>query len=189
MSGLRKTQVGARDLLELDPGGDWIIWTPERARIERDLHAMVQSFEPIPNAAGVACADWLKRQSLGNDNSTKTWLHVLDGRVDGFFACCGGNVQLADEAINELGVLHRPTVPAFVVAWIAKSALSAVPGIYLMNMAYAIAREAAAKMGLTVLALDARDAATADRVWLREPYAFRQAKSPRARLWIPLDPA
>lgn len=177
------------DPTTVDPVGSWMKWTPERAAKRTDLVEAVERFEPVDHPAGHEAAKWLREEALDNDPSTKTYL-LFEGRdIQGFFACCSCEVRLSEQDAVGLRVPHYSRLPAFLVAWVARSCHSEAPGLHLMLTAYGLARSLAEDMGMVALALDPMDEAVA-KVWEAEPYSFQRCietggKRP-PRLWLPI---
>lgn len=187
-----KTLVTALETVEFEPIGSWTLWTPENAERRPDLYDAVRQFEPVDHPAGHEAAEWLQEQALRNDGSTKTYVLEHQDRLQGYFSCCAGTVNLTRQDSKGLHIIHRRELPAFILAWVARHAESTVPGIHLMLTAYGLARDLAQSMGMVAFALDPRDHAVA-KLWEGDPYGFQQCvthrdETPRRppRLWLPL---
>jgi hypothetical protein len=170
--------------------GEILLWTPATAAERAAAPAAVQGFESLDTSAGRAAAAWLRDEALENDPATKTYLVFSEGRVEGFFACCGGAVLLTVEDAAGLRVPHYEDLPAWILAWIARRRDGTVSGLQLMLTAYGLAREHARSLGLVALALDPLDDDVA-ALWRKAPYSFQtcipKRRGRRARLWLPLE--
>lgn len=175
----------------LTPVGEWVKWTPEEAERSPDLCAAVSRFDAVDTAMGEDAAAFLRDRALDNDGSTKTYLLVVEGEVEGFFSCCNGSVHLSQRQSRKLRVPHRKTLPAFVVAWIARRRGGSLGGAHLVLKAISVARQQRAHVGCVVLALDPGDPAVA-RLW-RERYEFEPCEPDDdheeglERLWLRID--
>lgn len=187
---MKASELEAIDLA-VPPVGEWVVWDPDEAERSPDLVAAVRRFVPVDCETGREAANFLIDRSLDNDPSTKTWLLLVDGEVEGFFACCNGSVRIEREHSRLLKVPHRRTLPAFIVAWIARRGGGPVGGEHLMLKAIGVAREQRRNVGSVVLALDPGDDQVA-RLWI-EKYGFRRClpeddlSSGSTRLFLPID--
>jgi len=172
--------------------GELLLWTPEEADAHPWLVGAVAAFESVDTDAGREAARWLQEDALDNDGSTKTYLIVDDGVVEGFFACCTGSVRITEAEAEGIGVDHHPELPAFLVAWVARRRDGALTGEALMLAAYGLARYLSESVGLVAFALDPLDEGIAV-VWEAPPYGLRRCKTTKGRfkpprLYIPLKP-
>lgn len=175
----------------------WHQWTPANAASEvyEDIGEAVEEFESLDTPAGQAATVWLKEHALPNHPSTITYLLVLGGRIEGYFALASSSVELTQRHRKQLKRGQRnypldPTQGASLVAWIAKHRDAVVSGRSLFLYAISVAREAADRQGTVAIVLDPYDDETAER-WA-EHYGFKRARTPggrRPRLWIPLHPS
>jgi hypothetical protein len=184
------TEATSRDATPEDhlttrlPG--WQLWTPAAAEENEGLHEAVERFQPLDHAAGHAAARWLKDESLDNDPSTRTHLLLADERVEGFFACSMTTVAISRRVLRaEAMPARRETVPAVLLAWIARHADSRIDGRDIVAVAYGLARHASANVGAVAFVLDPHDDPTAD-MWMSARYGFRRSKGEGKRLWLPL---
>ena len=172
----------------------WYHWTPANAEspVYGDIARGVAEFESLDTPAGQAATAWLKEDALPNHPSTITYLLVLGGRVEGYFALASSSVELTQRHRRQLKAGQKdypldPTQGATLVAWIAKHRDTVVSGRSLFVYAISIAQEAALLQGAVTFVLDPYDEETAER-WAQN-YGFKNARSPRGgspRLWIPL---
>jgi hypothetical protein len=173
------------------PLGEWVIWDPAEAERSPELVDAVARFQSMDCETGRKATRFLREDAVTNDGSTKTYLLIVDGEIEGFFACCNGSVRLHKEQSRALLVPHRETLPAFIVAWIARRRGGSVGGEHLMLKAIAVARQQRGHVGCVVLALDPGDANVA-RLW-REKYGFEPCEREAAgeegleRLWLRID--
>ncbi len=166
---------------------EWIIWDASTAAARTDIVAAVEAFESIGTPAGNDAARWLRVDALANDGSTRTWLLLAEGRVEGYVALCAGQVDLAATDVAALGLPPgRPRLPAILLAWIARHRQSSVSGKELIDIAYGIAQRVSRQIGAVAFALDPGDDAVAE-IWRAEPYGFRTASRGK-RLWLPISP-
>jgi hypothetical protein len=174
---------------QADYGERWVRWTPEKADREPALDAAVQAFEPVDNAAGRRCAEWLPREALRNHPSTVTHLLLVGGDVHGYFALCSGHARLSqrdrERAIgDERAHGFTPVQPVAHVAWLAKRRHTQISGLELITRAIGVALEVIdAGQGQIALSLNAFDDPTA-RMW-RDRYGFRRSQplDGRVNLW------
>jgi hypothetical protein len=178
----------------------WYQWTPDNAAnvAYEDIARGVAAFESLETQAGRAATAWLKDDSLPNHPSTITYLLVLDGRVEGYFALASSSLELTQRHRRQLkpgqkDYLIDPTQGASLVAWIAKHRDAVVSGRRLFLYAISVAKDAAAIQGAVAFVLDPYDQETAER-WV-ERYGFKSSRTPKRtqtqaeetpRLWIPL---
>lgn len=169
-------------------GEDWIRWTPETAA-EPDLADAVASFEGVDVPAGRAAAEWLRERALANHGSTVTYLMVVGGRVEAFYAICSASVQMTMRHRKEVGAGPHPSQPASLIAWLSKARDSDVDGETILLHALGVAQAVLDLQGNKVVVLDPYDEATAD-LWA-ERHQFRKTKADEGvtRLWHPLEPA
>jgi hypothetical protein len=197
-----------RALKAFEDGRDtWIRLAPEViADLGEDADTLleaVDAFRSLDNGAGEAAADWLRTKALPMHGSTITYVRLLDGEVEGFYALCSASVRLSmgdrRRLFREAGVsvLELPSLqPASLVAWIAKRAdASSDCGRQLLLHAFGSATSVAQIQGSIALVLDPFDEETA-RMWLsKRDVPFRRAARERGtddarprRLWTPLIP-
>lgn len=164
--------------------GEWVAWTPGRAREEPALRKAVAQFRSLDHSAGLRATRFLREHALAFDPVTRTHLLVIDGAVEAFVSLSSSVVRLSRRDAHQLDVVHRGELPATLLAWIAKRRGSEVPGFHVISTAYGLAREAAEIVGSVAFVLDAADEAT-HRIWTGPPYNFRSSREPN-RLWIPM---
>ncbi len=187
---MRSPKLEAIDL-SAPPVGEWVIWDPAEAERSPDLLEAVRRFEGLDCETGEEAANFLIDRALDNDPSTKTWLLVVDDEIEGYFACCNGSVRLGRQQSRMLRTPHRRTLPAFIVAWIARRRGGAVGGEHLMLKAIGVAREQRRQVGSVVLALDPGSEEAA-RIWV-EDYGFERClpdeddEAALARLFLRID--
>jgi hypothetical protein len=177
--------------LETDPRGRWTLLDRER-RDDEELVGKIETFQSLPNPAGIEAARWLREDAFDNDGLTKTRALVTDHRVEGFIATCFGSVDLTGGGRRRLSVprrLKRQQVPAFILCWVARHEESEIPGIQLMLTALGLAREAKRNSGLVAFALDPHDEAVSI-MWQGQPWHFRKCRErkgdPPTRLYLPV---
>jgi hypothetical protein len=175
-------------------GEDWIRWTPDTARAS-DLAAAVEAFEPVDRDAGHRAAEWLKTDALRNHGSTVTYLMVVGGRLEAFYAICSAQVRLTQRdrpalRSDEEELLLSPVQPASLLAWLGKHRDAEVDGHQVLLHALGTAQAVAELQGNIAFVLDPYDEQTAD-FWQRR-YGFRRSqeelRSGLRRLWMPLLP-
>jgi hypothetical protein len=115
---------------------------------------------------------------------------VIDHQVSGFYSLASAQVALRPQHRRSLGLDQSVvSVPAALVAWIAKDTRSEIDGADLLRHAAATARRAATLQASAVLVVDPYDDETA-LMW-RERFGFRSSGETGAlkRLWLPLHPS
>ena len=177
--------------------GLWYQWTPLNAgsAAYEDIAAAIEEFESLETPAGDAATVWLKQHALANHPSSITYLLLLDGRLEGYFAMVSSSLELTQRRRKTLRPGEKdypldPTQGASLVAWIARNRHGTLPGRHLVTYAISIALEVAAHQGTVALVLDPYDEATGNE-WAKK-YGFKSARTPdglRPRLWLPLHPA
>lgn len=160
--------------------GELKLWTPKVAHAEPELLEAVAAFGSVDTAAGREASRWLREKALPNDPSTRTYLIVDEGQVEGFFACCAGTIRITQTEAADLGVAHYPELPAFLLAWIARRGDGSVTGEALMLAAYGLARWLSQSVGMVAFALDPLDDKVA-AVWEAPPYGLQRCKPPKGR--------
>lgn len=168
----------------LPPRGEWIPWTPGRARDDEALRDAVARFSSLDHPAGLRATSFLHDASLADDPATRTRLLVIDGTVEAFISLASSVVSLLRSDVEHLAVAPGPELPATLLTWIAKRRGSDVPGFHILSTAYGIAREAAETVGSVAFVVDAADEPT-HRIWTRPPYNFRPTRRAN-RLWLPM---
>lgn len=182
---MRLRMKGGRDEPRSLPArGEWVAWTPGRARDEPALQEAVARFRSLDHPAGLRATKFLHDDALPFDPVTRTHLLVIDGAVEAFVSLMSTVVRLSHTDAARLDVAHHGELPATLLAWIAKRRGSDVPGFHVISTAYGFAREAAGTVGSVAFVLDAADEAT-HRIWTRPPYNFRTSRDPN-RLWLPM---
>lgn len=159
--------------------------------ISERLRQAFDEFESHDNPAGREAADWLKHCALPEHHTSRTTLHLGNGRIAGYHSLASAHVELANAERDAAGLRsERARVPATRLTWIAKDPRAPVTGRELFLHAVATARRAAQLQASAVLILDAHDDATAE-MWLGRPFGLRplaKAKNGK-RLWMPLGAA
>ena len=172
-----------------DIGQLWVPWDPDRAFGDERLAKAVSEFEPVPAPAGWAAARWLKEDALANHGLTVTYLALIGLRVEGFYAMCAGEIELASDQRKTLGYDH-PRQGVALVVWLARRNDGRLSGLELLAHAFVRAKLVAELQGLAGIAVDPFDAETA-AVWRAAPYRFLKTRTtlPNGlkRLWRPLS--
>ncbi len=166
----------------------WITLPRSAADVPTELRNAVDDFNAGERPAARAATDWLKSQALDRYETARTRLLVAERRVAGFYSLASAQVELRGQHRRELGLApDLVTVPAALVAWIARDASSATEGVELLLHAAATARRAAALQASALLVVDPFDDETA-QMW-RERFGFRASsqKGDPKRLWLPLN--
>jgi hypothetical protein len=181
---------GYLDFLDdyVDPGGDWVKWTPDVAEAEPEIGGAIETFQSRGNPAGQAATSWLREKALDNHPSTVTHLLMRNGKVEAFFALCSGHVKLSQSQrkrifrratqiypgrrLHELHLIQ----PVALIAWLAKAHDSDFPGDEILLQATATALEIIefVGQGQIGIALNPFDEETG-QFW-RERYGFRQSQ-------------
>ncbi|MBA3509795.1 MAG: hypothetical protein H0T19_06850 [Thermoleophilaceae bacterium] len=179
-------KVSGRGALQ---GEVFVLWRPDRAEKYPELVEAVEAFDPGPRPAAEAAATWLRDDGLRDPPESVARLYVASGKLLGFYALANGDVELTSSHRKKAD-LQRPTQPAVVLTWIAKSTEHEVEGGLLVAHATGVAREAAEISAATVFALDPFDEETAEMWRLK---GFRNSRTPvpgeagLKRMWIPLQ--
>ena len=181
---------------EFDDRGTWRRWLPTDSDEDlRAIGAAVEAFQAMDTDAGRDAEHWLKEQALNDHPSTVTWLYLLDGRLEGYYALSSTSVELTQRQRKKLTSWRRahplhPSQPASLIAWIAKHREAQIPGELLVLHATFIAGQVSELQGNIALVLDPYDDDVGE-MW-RTRYGFNTAAGPdssdgRKRLWLPLD--
>jgi hypothetical protein len=164
----------------------------------------VNNFESVPRPAGMAAATWLRERALDEYGSSVTYLMLLEGLVEAFYALSSAEVLLsgrdrkrmfAGVRANSYEVLPRQ--PASLIAWAAKRNGGCEGcGELILRHAFTSALEVAQSQGNIALVLDPYDEETAE-MWMKMGFVkFRRSAGARhsngtpqvRRLWTPLHP-
>jgi hypothetical protein len=164
----------------------WVPLSPERSQAPDELVQALDAFYAGPRPAALAAASWLKCRAFDSHFTARAHLLVADRRVLAFYALASAQVQLRQRDRKRLQADGPVSVPAALVAWIAKDPRADVPGKALLLHAAAKARRAALLQATCVLVVDPFDDQTA-AMW-RQRFGFRPSAEPgeRKRLWLPL---
>jgi hypothetical protein len=175
--------VSQTPLNPLTDAGDFFV-TFNAANVERfpELTARVKGFDAGARPASVAATSWLNSIDVTQPQESVTTLYFRDGELVGFYALASGQAELRQKDRKRLG-LGRPTQPAVLLTWIAKSAHHDCDGEKLLKDAVYRALKAAEYVAATVLALDPFDEGTAE-LWQRK-YGFLKASPPRPGVALP----
>lgn len=170
-----------------DPEPTWITLPPESSDVPAELRTAIDAFDPGPRPAARAAAHWFTTQALAAYETSRTRLLVTEHRVSGFYSLASAQVALRPQHRQALGLDQGVvSVPAALVAWIAKDTRSEIDGADLLRHATATARRAAALQAAALLVVDPYDEETA-LMW-RDRFGFRSSSEKGAlkRLWLPL---
>ena len=165
-----------------DTGQAWVPWDIARAFEDDRLARAVSEFEPVPNPAGWAAAQWLREDSLAYHGFAVTYLALVNLNVKGFYAMCAGEIEVREKERRELA-LPTNRLPVAQLVWLARSADGELSGLELLAHAQKRAELVAQVQGLAGLAVDPFDEVTAD-IWQSPPYDFMPTET--GRLWSPL---
>ena len=171
-----------------DPVPTWITLPRTAADVPLALRTAMDAFEAGDRPAARAAAQWLKREAVDAYETSRTRLLLAEHRVAGFYSLASAQVALRSQHRKALGLSQDVvSVPAALVAWIAKDKRSAVDGGELLLHAAATARRAATLQAAALLVVDPYDDETA-QMW-RTRFGFKSSseRGPLKRLWIPLD--
>ena len=171
------------------------MWCPANAEqaAYADIARGVAEFESLDYPAGREAAAWLKEEALASHPYTLTYLHALEGRVEGFFAIASSAVTLTQGDRQELESDHenhplKPTQGASLVVWVAKHRDAGTPGDKILSYAASIALEVAQLQGTLAFVVDPFDDET-KAMW-KDRYGFRPSDTKvgkgQRRLWVPL---
>jgi hypothetical protein len=174
--------------------GSWYQWTPANAASAayEDVEQGIAEFESIDTAAGQEAARWLREDALLDNPSTITYVLLVEGRVDGYFAIASGSVTLTQRHRRGLRSGQRdyvllPTQGASLIAWLARHRDAEKQGRSIFLYALYVALKVARLQGTPVAVLDPFDDEIAT-LW-EERYGFRRSQTPGGndvRLWVPL---
>lgn len=165
----------------------FVRWTDE-ARSDPTLRAAVDGFQPVDRPAGEAVARWLREVSLVQPVSATTYLLLLGERLAGFYALAPSRVELRPAHRRRLGDHLLPTVPAYLIAQLGRSAWApGGTGENLVLHAIGTARRASEIAAAVVLVADPFDEATVG-VWRSWGFRSSQTRGPHGlpRMWVPL---
>ena len=166
----------------------WITLPRSANDVPATLRSAIEAFDAGDRAAARAAAEWLKTQALDAYETSRTRLLLAEHRVAGFYSLASAQVALRPQHRQALGLTQNVvSVPAALVAWIAKDARAAIDGADLLRHATATARRASTLQAAALLVVDPFDQET-NRMW-RERFGFRPSSEKGAlkRLWLPLD--
>ena len=173
----------------MDPGEFFVRYTAENIEHFPGLVDAVRSFDAGARPSAINATAYLRGVDATKPVESLTRLYFIDGQLVGFYAMSNGEAVLNSRRLKKLG-LQRPTQPAVLLTWIAKSAHHRCDGQVMLEHATGQARLAAEFSAATLLALDPFDEDTA-AMW-RERHGFLEAAPPREgrpkRLIIPLRP-
>lgn len=173
---------------------EYPIWSAYTAEARPDLRDQVSQFQSIGTEAGEKAEVWLRDQSLICGTAT-TYLVMLGGKLQGYFALCNAEVVITrEEAESDLGVSYIMKLPATCLAWIAKSRDAEVSGFDIYQYALGLVYELAQRSASVALVLDPADW-DVHKIWVAEPYGFlptqekkgRNGPNSPPRLWRPLE--
>ncbi len=135
---------------------------------------------------------WLREDALLDHPSTITYVLLLDGRIEGYFAMASGSVTLTQRHRRSLrsgqrDYLLSPTQGASLIAWLARHRDAETTGRTIFLYALSVALKVARIQGTPVAVLDPFDDETAT-LWEKR-YGFRRSQTPGGndvRMWMPL---
>lgn len=178
---------------EIAQVGEWVCLTDARVSEEPELLEMIDSFTPVDKPAGGEAARWLRDDALasGSAGSTRTWMCLDEGKIQGFAALCATSVEFAKPALLGMGLsANRHVQGSMLVAQAARHRESGIDGRHLIAFSFAIAREISETIGCVALVLDPADPAV-EKVWKADPYYFHESETTNRnglkRLYLPLE--
>lgn len=190
MTDAESTTSRALEAALSDQALSWIKLTPEIPRL-RALDEAIEAFDAGERAAAKAAARWLREESRDSARAARTYLLVARQRVLAFYAIASTTVALQQRHRRRIGLdpsSASVSVPAALVAWIAKSPGDQVSGAQVLRHTAATARLVDRLQATTVLVVDPFDEDTA-KMW-RGRFGFRRGAGEdgrRGRLWLPLS--
>lgn len=172
-----------------DPGDFTVRYIPENVERFPGILDAVAGFDAGDRPAGRAATEFLRGIDVQAVEETATTLFFLDGALVGYFSLANGSAELKTRDRKRFA-LGRPTQPAALVTWLAKSAHHTFDGLELVKAAAYQALRGAEFSAVTLLALDPFDQATAEMWQDRHGFVASQTKLPRneelRRLVLPL---
>jgi len=150
------------------------------------ISAALADFRTRDVAAGREAAAWLRDCALGEHLTSRTVLLLGRGRVWGFYALASTSVAMEADDRAAAGVTGtRKTVPASLLAWIARDPAAEITGREMCLHAIATCRQSNELQASAVMVLDAWDDAT-EEMWLGRSLGLRKLRNGRKhRLWLP----
>lgn len=161
----------------------WLTLPTSSEEIPPELTVAIDVFDAGQREAARAAADWFKQDARRQYDTARTRLLVADGRVLGFYALASAQVKLSgtDREQSFAGVEH--SIPAALIAWIAKAQDAAIEGREILLHAAATARRAAEHQATAMLVVDPFDDDTS-QMW-QERFGFRASAGRHGkRLWL-----
>jgi len=163
----------------------WLTLPRADEEIPSELAVAITAFDAGERSAARAAAEWLKQDARRHYDTARTRLLVADGRVLGFYALASAQVRLTgDDREQSFGGVDH-SIPAALIAWIAKAHEAGVDGGEILLHAAATARRAADQQATAVLVVDPYDDDTSE-MW-QQRFGFRSSAGRNSkRLWLPL---
>jgi hypothetical protein len=163
----------------------WLTLPASGEELPPELTVAIDTFDAGEREAAKAATHWLKHNAGRHYDTARTRLLVADGRVLGFYALASAQVKLrgTDRQQSFAGVEH--SIPAALIAWIAKAQDAAIEGREILLHAAATARRATEHQATAVLVVDPFDDDTS-QMW-QERFGFRASAGRHSkRLWVSL---
>lgn len=151
------------------------------------LDVAIERFDAGSRSAGKAATRWLREEARLSILAARTHLLVGSGRVLAFYALASAQVLLSQRDRRRVGLdptITPASIPATLVAWIARAQSAGVRGETILLHVAANARRVDRIQSTTVIVVDPFDAQTAN-MW-QQRYGFRRAAGGRGRLWLPV---